>query len=65
MKKCEKCENCPFYERANGVCFFPGDCTLPEDNELLKLMRKTKLSSLYGKLCDDSAEEAQKEIRQC
>lgn len=61
-----KCENCPFYDRANGACFFPGDCTLPEDNELLKLIqKKTKLSSVYGEMCYDSTEEALKEIRPC
>lgn len=59
----ERCRTCPFWDRANGVCYFPGDCDLPEENELLKLMQKTKLSSLYGKQCNDSAEEAQKEIR--
>lgn len=40
MKKCEKCETCPFYEPANGACFFPGDCSLPEDAEILKLIRE-------------------------
>lgn len=36
-----RCNNCPFWEPANGVCFFPGDCDLPkEDPELLKMMRE-------------------------
>ena len=52
------CESCPFWDKANGCCYFPGDCALPEEYEILKLMQKTKLSSAYG-------EQAQKEVRAC
>lgn len=48
------CESCPFWDKANGVCYFPGDCSLPEENELLRIMGAKK---------DDSVEEAQKEVR--
>lgn len=58
------CETCPFWDKANGCCYFPGDCTLPEEYEILKLTQKTKLSSAYGvQARDDSVEEAQKEVR--
>lgn len=49
----EHCQTCPFWYQPNGVCFYPGNCDLPEDNDLLKLITPD----------DDSAEEAQKEIR--
>ena len=42
------CESCPFWDKANGCCYFPGDCTLPEKYEILKLMQKTKTASAYG-----------------
>lgn len=65
----EKCKSCPFWEPTNGVCYFPGNCDLPEDYEILKLMMlKTKLTSIYGsgvfdEVHNESIEEAQKEIR--
>lgn len=50
----EKCKRCPFREPANGVCYFPGNCDEPADAQILKLFPLRE---------DDSAEEAQKEIR--